>query len=177
MGEELRGGTTYLIREPKGEAASELFSHLTASGRPGLCLTRKHPDIARGRYHLGEKVHVRWLTPSLGKDRIDPKALNTMTNIVYNFVAGNPGAVVLLDGMEYLLLHNELSKALLFLENLNDFIMQSDALLLVPTNPEAIDPQDLALMERNAEVLEGEKLVSKAKVEKFLRLINRYMRT
>ncbi len=176
MSEELRGGTTYLIREKKGEAAFELFSRQTTDGRQGLCVTRKHPEIVKSRYDIPPDVNIRWLTPSIGKDRIDPKSLNTLTNIVYQFAVGNPGGVVLLDGLEYLLLHNAFSKTLLFLENLNDFVMQSEALLLVPINPEALDGHDLALMERNTEVLEGEKLVSKAKVEKFVRLIDRYLK-
>ncbi len=176
MSQELRGGTAYIVREQKGEASFQLFSKLTSKGKRGLCLTRKHPEIIRSRYHLPPTVHLRWLTPSLGRDRVDPKALNTLTNVVYHFATGNPGAVILLDGMEYLLLHNEFSKALLFLENLNDFVMQSDSVLLVPINPEAMDAHDMALMERNAEVLEGAQLVSRQKVEQFVRLIDRYMR-
>ncbi len=177
MLDELRGGTTYIVREKKGDAAFELLSKLTSGGRDGLCITRKHPEIAKSHYSIPAHVHIRWLTPSLGKDRMDPKALNALTNIVYRFVTENPGAVVLLDGLEYLLLHNEFSKTLLFLENVNDYVMQSDALLLVPINPEAMQGHDIALIERNAEVLTGEKLASEAKVEKFVGLIDRYLKT
>lgn len=176
MSDELRGGTTYIVRETKAEASFQLFSRLTSKGRKGLCITRKHPEIVQSRYHLPRTIHLRWLTPSIGRDRVDPKALNTLTNVVYHFATGNPGAIILLDGMEYLLLHNEFSKALLFLENLNDFVMQSDAILLAPINPEAMDDHDLALMERNAEVLEGKHLVSRQKVERFVQLMDRYMR-
>ncbi len=175
--EELRGGTTYLVREKKGEAAFQLFSRLTSGGKRGLCITRKHPEIAQAHYDIRAHVTIKWLTPSVGKDRVDPKALNSLTKWVYQFIAENPGAIILLDGVEYLLLHNDFSKTLLFLENLNDFVMQSDALLLVPTNPEALEEPDIALMERNMEVLEGEKLVSQAKVERFVRLIDRYLKT
>ncbi len=173
--EDLRSGTTYLIREKKGKAAFELFGR-EVSQRPGLCITRKHPEIARSHLGVPEKVRLKWLTPSVGKDRVDPKALNTMTKIVYDFVLEFPRAAFLLDGLEYLLLHNDFSKTLLFLEHLNDFVMQSEGILLVPINPEALDDHDIALMERNVEVLEGEELVSKAKVEKFVQLIDRYLK-
>jgi two-component system cell cycle response regulator len=176
MLEELRSGTTYLIRERKGQAAFELFCRLTAKERPGLCITRKHPEVARSYWDLPEGVQLKWLTPSVGKDRVDPTALSTLTKMVYQFVVENPRGVVLLDGLEYLLLHNEFSKTLLFLEHLNDFVMQSEGLLLVPINPEALEEQDIALLERNTEVLEGEKVVSKARVEKFVQLIDRYLK-
>ncbi len=176
MWENLKGGTTYLIRERKGEVAFQLFSRL-AGTRPGLCITRKHPEIAKDHYRLPKDARLKWLTPSVGKDRVDPKALSTLTRIVYEFVVEHPNGTVLLDGMEYLLLHNDFYKALLFLEHLNDFIMQSEALLLIPINPEALEEHDIALMERNTEVLEGEKLASKARVEKFVQLIDRYLKT
>ncbi len=175
MREDLRSGTTYLIREKKGKAAFELFSR-HVDQRPGLCITRKHPEIAKSHNGVPEGTRLKWLTPSVGRDRLDPKALNTMTKIVYDFVLEFPKGVILLDGLEYLLLHNDFSKTLLFLEHLNDFVMQSQGLLFVPINPDALNEHDMALMERNVEVLEGEELVSKAKVEKFVQLIDRYLK-
>lgn len=174
--EDLRGGTTYLVKERHGQAAFELFCRLTQDGRPGLCVTRKHPEIVRGRWNVPRDVLLRWLTPSVGRDRVDPKALGTLTKAVYEFVIRNPDGIVLLDGLEYLLLHNDFSKTLLFFEHLNDFIMQSEATMLVPINPDAVEEQDMALLERNAEVLEGEELASKARVEKFVQLIDRYLK-
>lgn len=176
MLEELRSGTTYFVREKKGQAAFDLFCSLGGKGRTGLCITRKHPEVAKGYWGIPDTIQLKWLTPSVGKDRVDPKALSILTKIVYDFLVEHPQGVVLIDGLEYLLLHNEFSKTLLFLEHLNDFIMQSEALLLVPINPEALEEQDLALLERNAEVLEGEKLVSKARVEEFVQLIDRYLK-
>ncbi|MCJ2555308.1 MAG: hypothetical protein LN410_03815, partial [Candidatus Thermoplasmatota archaeon] len=37
------GGTTYLVKEPRGQAAFALFTRLTSPDHPGLCITRKHP--------------------------------------------------------------------------------------------------------------------------------------
>ncbi len=175
MQEELRSGTTYLVREKKGKAAFKLFAEQAAQ-RQGFCITRKHPEIARSHCGVPEGARLKWLTPSVGKDRVDPKALNTMTKCVYDFVLEFPRGTILLDGVEYLLLHNDFSKTLLFLEHLNDFVMQSETLLFVPINPEALNDHDMALLERNVEVLEGEELVSKAKVEKFVQLIDRYLK-
>lgn len=175
MREELERGTTYLIRERKGKAAFQLFAE-EAQDRPSLCITRKHPEIARSHNGLPKGVQLKWLTPSVGKDRLDPKALNTLTKTVYEFSLEHPQGVILLDGLEYLLLHNDFSKTLLFLEHLNDFVMQSQGHLLIPINPDALDDHNLALMERNTEVLEGEELVSKAKVERFVQLIDHYLK-
>lgn len=172
----LLGGTAYLVREPRGQATFDLFARVTASGRPGLCVTRKHPEVARGQARLSAEVALKWLTPSVGKDRVDPKSLNLLTKIVYDFVLAHPDGVVLLDGLEYLLLHNDLAKTLLFLEQLNDLVMQSETVFLAPINPEALEEQDLALLERNVEVLEGDAVASQARVEKFAKIIDRYLK-
>lgn len=176
MSDGLTSGTTYLVREPKGQAAFELFSRMTAAGRPGLCVTRKHPEVARSQWRFPAGVQLKWLTPSVGKDRVDPKSLNLLTKIVYDFVLHHPGGIVLLDGLEYLLLHNDFSKTLLFVEQLNDVVMQSQAVLLAPISPGALEEQDLALLERNTEVLEGDRLASQARVEKYVKIIDRYLK-
>lgn len=176
MPKGLIGGSAYLVRERRGQAAFDLFSRLTRAERPGLCVTRKHPEVARAQWDLPAQVGLKWLTPSVGKDRVDPKSLNLLAKIVYEFVLEDPEGVVLLDGLEYLLLHNDFSKTLLFVEQLNDLIMESRAILLAPINPDALEEQDLALLERNAEVLEGDQLVSEARVEKYVKLIDRYLR-
>lgn len=176
MLEGLAGGTTYLVKEPRGQAAFGLFTRLVAAGRPGLCVTRKHPEVARSQWTLPESVGLKWLTPSVGRDRVDPKSLNLLTRIVYEFVVEHRQGIVLLDGLEYLLLHNDFSKTLLFMEHLNDLIMQSQAVLLAPISPRALQGHDIALLERNTEVLEGEQLTSQARVEKFVRLIDEYLK-
>ena len=170
------GGTTYLVKEPRGRAAFELFTRLTSPDHPGLCITRKHPQVARGQWNLPESVGLKWLTPSVGKDRVDPKSLNLLTRIIYEFVLEHQHGVILLDGLEYILFHNEFSKTLLFIEHLNDLIMQSQAVLLAPLSPEALKGHDVAFLERNTEVLEGETLASQARVEKFVRLIDDYLK-
>ena len=172
----LTGGTTYIVKEPRGKAAFELFTRLTASDHPGLCITRKHPQVARGQWNFSNSVGLKWLTPSVGRDRVDPKSLNLLTRIIYEFVMEHQQGIVLLDGLEYILLHNEFSKTLLFMEHLNDLIMESQAVLLAPISPEALKGHDVALLERNTEVLEGETLTSQARVEKFVRLIDNYLK-
>ncbi len=172
----LAGGTTYIVKEPRGKAAFELFTRLTSPDHPGLCITRKHPQVAQGQWNLSNSVGLKWLTPSVGRDRVDPKSLNLLTRIIYEFVLEHQQGIVLLDGLEYILFHNEFSKTLLFMEHLNDLIMESQAVLLAPISPEALKGHDVALLERNTEVLEGETLTSKARVEKFVRLIDDYLK-
>ncbi len=172
----IAGGTTYLVKEPRGKAAFELFTRLTSPDHPGLCITRKHPQVAQGQWNLSNSVSLKWLTPSVGRNRVDPKSLNLLTRIIYEFVLEHQRGIILLDGLEYILIHNEFSKTLLFMEHLNDLIMESQAVLLAPISPEALKRHDVALLERNTEVLEGETLNSQARVEKFVRLIDDYLK-
>ncbi|MFQ5986201.1 MAG: DUF835 domain-containing protein [Thermoplasmata archaeon] len=176
MLEGIAGGTTYIVKERRGQAAFQLFTRLISPDHPGLCITRKHPQVASGQWSIPESVEFKWLTPSVGRDRVDPKSLNLLTRIIYEFVVEHEQGIVLLDGLEYILFHNEFSKTLLFMEHLNDLIMQSRAVLLAPISPEALKGHDIALLERNTEVLEGDALTSQARVEKFVRLIDDYLK-
>ncbi len=81
---------------------------------------------------------------------------------------------MLLDGLEYLTLYNDFVQTLLFVEHVNEFVMQNPGVVLVPLNPSALDSKQLALLERNLEVVDGERVAKRMEREKVLKLIDTY---
>jgi hypothetical protein len=63
--------------------------------------------------------------------------------------------VVFLDGIEYLIVANGFSPVLRFLKDVQDWIILNKAVFLLPINPLALNPREMAILERTMEVLES----------------------
>ena len=54
---------------------------------------------------------------------------------------------------EHLMINNDFPRVLKFIEHVNEIVMQKHALFLVSIDSRAFDPKELALLERNADVI------------------------
>ena len=66
-----------------------------------------------------------------------------------DFTRNNPSGVVAIDGIEYLITHNNFQAVIKFLHGLNDFISVGQFCLLISVNPDAFEPQEMKLIERD----------------------------
>ncbi|HYM39913.1 MAG TPA: DUF835 domain-containing protein, partial [Thermoplasmata archaeon] len=71
-----------------------------------------------------------------------------------NFVSDGPRAVILLDGLEYLMINNDFPRILHFLEYVNEQVAMKRAVLILSVDDRAFEPKELALIERNTVTLE-----------------------
>jgi archaellum biogenesis ATPase FlaH len=62
--------------------------------------------------------------------------------------------VIMLDGIEYLCLFNDFNRVQMFVEHINDLVMASGAILLIPLDPQSLDQRSLARLRRYAEVVQ-----------------------
>jgi archaellum biogenesis ATPase FlaH len=62
-------------------------------------------------------------------------------------------AVIMFDGIEYLTLFNDFQKVQMFVEEVNDMIMTSESILLMPVDPEALDGRSIARISRYTEII------------------------
>jgi len=146
-------GKSYLIKEKKPDGAMTRFIDLAEKGHAGLVITRQHPNHIMRKYNLND-VRVIWLSTTLGKDYVDPHNLNSLTGMANIFLQENNHSAILLDGLEYLMVHNDFDRVLKFIEYLNELVMQRQAVLLISVDDRAFESRELALLERNATVLE-----------------------
>src|SRR3990170_3362917 len=150
---DLEEGRSYLVKERKPERALAHFYRAVEQGYRPMYVTRQHPNHII-RQHQGKEIRVVWLSTTLGKDYVDPHNLNSLSNLVSNFVADGPHGVILLDGIEYLMMNNDFARILHFLEYVNEQIAIRRALLLLSLDDRAFDPKELALIEKNMVLLE-----------------------
>ena len=152
----LAPGHSYVVEESPPDMSFDAFvnivSTVDASGKKavGLAVSRQHSDLIRQKYGL-ETTPIYWLATRAGQDVISPTNLGILTHTLVQFVEHNTNGIILLDGIEYLVSNNDFNKVLRTIDQVNDHISQSQAIMLIPVDPRAFDQKELALLERNME--------------------------
>ena len=174
----------YLLEDKSNRSALTLFSELVtrplrpdstlpgASGSAsdtlsfliptGLVVTRQNPDRVREEYGL-QVTPILWLTESPGDRRIAPTSMAVLTDSVTRFMESNPNSIVLVDGIEYLITHNDFARVLKFLDSLNETAWITKSRLLISLNPESLDARERAIMERDRTTVRGKKAIDDLK--------------
>jgi len=147
-------GMCYVVRERKPFLSYRLFEEALGEDVPGLCVTRQYPDKIREAFEVKDS-RVLWLSHTPGKDHHNPTSIGTLATIVSSFVERYDECVVIIDGLEYLVINNGFQQVLRFAEHLNEQVMQSKSVMLMPISPSAFSEKELALLERNVEVIEA----------------------
>jgi hypothetical protein len=150
---EMEQGMCYVVRERKPFLAFALFENEVADGMPGLCVTRQFPGRLKEAFSLRD-TRIIWLSHTPGNDHHNPTSVGTLATIISSFIERYERCVVIIDGLEYLVINNGFQQVLRFLEHVNEQVMQSSSTVLVPISPTAFSEKELALLERNVEVIE-----------------------
>ena len=150
---ELEDGRSYVVKERKPERGLALFLGLVEKGYRPLMVTRQHPNHVT-KAHAGRDIRAIWLSTTLGNDYVDPHNLNSLTTTIEAHITAGGKSAVLLDGLEYLMINNDAPRVFKFLEYLNEVVAQAPTVLLISVDERAFEPRDMALVERNAVVIE-----------------------
>jgi hypothetical protein len=146
-------GKAYVIKERKPVRGFQHFVALVKGGYAGLFITRQHPDHVK-REEDDWDARVIWLSTTLGHNYVDPHNLGNLTNIVSAHLEEHQKSVVLLDGLEYLMINNDFPRILKFIEYIHEIVMQRSAVFLISLDDRAFEDRELALLERNVEIVE-----------------------
>jgi hypothetical protein len=146
----LKGGSSYLFTDRAIIKAFESFKKLVSEGKRGLVITRTHPSRVQQIYGLD--CPVMWIAkaakPVGGVISLEPTRLMKIHGTISDFIKANPGAVVLLDGLEYLVTENGFATVMKAIQLTNEEVAMSGSFLLVPIDPRAFETQQLGLLER-----------------------------
>ena len=148
----LGGRGSYLIREPKASRIFDLYRELVAAGARGLCITRIHPDDLRSRYGVPESGFI-WLSSTPGRKVkgmavAAPSDLVDIASAIAEFSGAGGDAVVLLEGVEYMIGQDGFASFLRFLQKVNEKIVLNGSYLLISANPAAMKEQEYKLLAR-----------------------------
>ena len=142
-------GFSYIIEENRADSCFTVFSNLAISEFEGLCICRTNPMIIRKKYDFTEKITTLWLTDrESSKEATISPSLESMIYVAEEFIDKNEKAVILLDGLEYLISNNSFNPVLRFIRRLIDKISETNSILLIGASSKAINEQELRLLER-----------------------------
>jgi hypothetical protein len=164
----VKPGMSYMVREPKPSRCYKMFEREIASGKSGLCVSRQSPREVRENFKIGKSM-VFWLSlyekqetnlpPSaLGMagatdqadandEYVKPSDLAKLFSLIANFLAGNPGGIVVFDGLEYMNSHCKFTSLMNFLQGVNEHVKQTGSYLVVSANPAAWDQKEFSQLE------------------------------
>lgn len=108
----------------------------------GLCITRLHPEYVCSKFDL-KNVRCYWLSGCKGKQIISPKSLGQLTRVVKAWLKENRDSVVFLDGLEYLLIWNDMGRIISALNELDKALLDSNSSMLICMDPLTLEQKDL----------------------------------
>jgi len=129
-----------LLMEGYPRKGFQVYSSILKSGRKGVCVSRLHPEYVEQKFDL-PKGDCFWLSSCKGKGVLSPKVLTSVSKTIASTLSGN--AVVFLDGLEYILLYNDMNKVLSFLREVEVILAKQDAEMLVSIDPLTFEGKEL----------------------------------
>ncbi|MBI0584170.1 MAG: DUF835 domain-containing protein [Methanomassiliicoccus sp.] len=123
----------------------QTYSKLVGRSTSGLCISRLHPDYVAQKYDL-EMSKRYWLSNQSGEENIAPKSLNQLVKVVRSELRGRSGSKIFLDGLEYLLLFNDMNKVLDTLSEIDSLLKAARAELVMAIDPLTFEQKDLERM-------------------------------
>lgn len=136
------------------DRAREALVRLVSQGAHGICFSRTHPNLLRRELGL-EKTPLVWLSANAEADVMALERPDEIRRTLRNFVSRSPSAaVVLLDGIEYLVLRFGLDETARLVQDLTDLAAVKGAILLLPVDPKSLGEREMALLGRHARKLE-----------------------
>ena len=153
---EVARGYNYLIVADEPHIAYEWFRSVAKQGAPGLAMSTTFPEKLRREYGLPDGVELYWVSDTNpGPRTLDPKRLDfEIMRALSNFVKGNKGGALVLDGLEYLVVENSFDRVLKFIKKVNDLASVHDATMFVPVTPTGLGPEEMTLLRKEFDKVE-----------------------
>jgi len=153
LSRSFRPGNGYLVKEKKPERSFRLLRKMAGRGYRTLCVTREAPGAVREKHDLADTKFI-WLTNAGGSDCIPPTEIDLLNKKIHDFSRSNDHAVILLEGLEYLIVHNDFPRIIRFVHYLKDDAVRHMSRLILPIDPSVLSERELALLERDLVTLE-----------------------
>jgi Trk K+ transport system NAD-binding subunit len=156
-------GKVYFIKHEKSSeiAHKVLLSHLYHK-RYGLIITAHDPQRIRKEYGI-ETTPIIWITDTeTDHPAVDPIDIQQFYETIKKFIAEVPNSFVLIDGLDFLILHNNFAKIHQFVRQLKSIISKSESCLIVTQGSLKLDLKNERLLEAEFNILPQEKRLGMA---------------
>jgi hypothetical protein len=121
----------------------DLLSKLMQKGFTGICVTEKHPDDVIKDYEL-EGARFIWLQGNDSETSFHPGNLGRIKEAILEFA--NDTSVVLLDNLKLLVRNTNLSKAMLFINDLENVTKNTGTKMIILVDVDTFEERKLILL-------------------------------
>ena len=119
----------------------QTYSQIVGSASNSLCISRLHPEYVAQKYGLERSKHY-WLSGQKGSDTISPRSMHHLVRALRTELRGRGGGVAFMDGLEYLLLFNDIAKVMEGLEEIDALLRQANVDLIISVDPLTLEQRD-----------------------------------
>lgn len=138
----------FLVKERHLNESLALFTDRVVRGDFGLMITRQPPEMLREVPAL-KKVHMIQLSQTETESTyLDPTNLAKLHLTVEQFFKVSPRAVILLEGMEYLIVHNGFDRVLKLIHNVVECAKENSSRFVTLVDSRILEDEELAWLER-----------------------------
>jgi PAS domain S-box-containing protein len=153
---KIENGKGYLVVEKDLKKGMDVFTDMIQAEYKGLAIGREFSEEFLKR--AGKDCKLLWLgKKKKGKGTMAPQ-LNLVSKAVEDFASRN--RVILLDRLDYLAVHNSFNDMLKLLQELNEIMHMSKAVLLVVVDPDTFSKEEFGRLRK-----ELQKIISKYPVK------------
>ncbi len=146
-------GQSWLVDDELPDSVLSIGSNLGSLGRPLMVFSRLPSERLRSKYSIPNGSSIRLTERPSEEGDLGP-SLEGIIRRIEDYLFANPRAVVVLDGIEFLIGLHGFDRVYDFLRNLSDLVAESDDLLLCPIDGLALSPQERALLQREMKLLD-----------------------
>ncbi|WP_297065751.1 DUF835 domain-containing protein [Thermococcus sp.] len=148
------------IVKSREEAITLLKAVAVYTGLPILVIGREHPDEWKSKTEIEPDEYI-WLTRIEHKKAVSPSSLHVLSGKVIGFIRENPGSVIYIEGIEYMLFYSDFKAVAKFLFSIRDVAMMEDAHILILANEDTLSPEQMAILKKEFEDVDVEKVLEK----------------
>jgi hypothetical protein len=131
-----------LLIEGYPRTGYQTYSRIVGRSIKGLCISRLHPEYVAQKYGL-EMSKRYWLSGQKGDEVIAPKSLHQLIKVVRSELRGRSGGSVFMDGLEYLLLFNDMGKVMAAIEEIDTLLKAANVELIISVDPLTFEQRDI----------------------------------
>jgi hypothetical protein len=149
----VEAGNAYIVEINSVARALDILNALTEDGTKSMCILRSFPGNFADEMNAGATSY--WLTKHENGGQLrsfptfSPSDMGRIVTETRNFMKEGEGRVVLLEGIEYLIVQNDLNGVLKFLQTMVDQTVMTKSVLLLAVYPAAIEDRVLSNLKCN----------------------------
>jgi len=148
------------IVKSREDAVTLLKALNTYADVPLLVVGREHPDEWISKTGVEPDDYI-WLTRVEHKKAVSPSSLHVLSGKVIGFIRDNPGGVVYIEGIEYMLFYSDFKAVAKFLFSIRDAAMIENAHVLILATEDTLSPEQMAILKKEFEEIDVEKILEK----------------